>query len=103
MDRNATTPCTLGSPACHGVHPGRSHDYYAQHAVAERPVTIRLYRTPDGWMARSESYRAVFGTDLIPTAFTFKASAARVLAEITERNPDATVLVAGVARYDVEG
>jgi hypothetical protein len=65
--------------------------------------TITLRRTTNGWTATSASYRALFGTDTIPTAFMAHASAEMVRAEIERLNPRAHVNVAlDVAAYRAE-
>ena len=55
--------------------------------------TIQLYVTPQGWMCRNSdpAVRQLFGTDVLPTAFTARASADMVLAEIRKLNPDCQV------------
>jgi hypothetical protein len=57
--------------------------------------TIVLYRTPQGWMSRTDNPQVaeLFGTDTLPTAFTADAPADDVLAAIQKLNPDAYVLV----------
>jgi hypothetical protein len=56
--------------------------------------TITLSKTPDGWMATSESYRELFGANTIPTAFTERATAQVVLREIRRLNPAMHVVLA---------
>ena len=57
-------------------------------------MTITLFKTIEGWMARDDDPRtvALFGTDTLPTAFTAEARPETVRAAIARRNPDATVL-----------
>ncbi len=62
---------------------------------------IFLYREDGGWMARSESYREVFGTDTIPTPFHEMVRASQVCATIRELNPDALVSIR-VGEFTIE-
>lgn len=60
--------------------------------------TIELYLTNQGWMANhigDEEIRSLFGTTIIPTAFTSKAQADTVQAKIAALNPDKNVVVIG--------
>ena len=57
---------------------------------------IRLFTTPKGWMAdfgNDAEILSVFGTSIIPTAFTSRATAAVVHAEISRLNPECSVIV----------
>ncbi len=66
-------------------------------------ITLRRDDEHDCWTATSESYRALFGTDTLPTAFRACASVETVRAEIRERNPGARVNVAvDVVTYRAE-
>ena len=58
-----------------------------------QPETITLYREAGLWLARSDSYRAIFGTDSVPTPYRDTAGAAWVLSTIRELNPGVTVTV----------
>jgi hypothetical protein len=64
--------------------------------------TITLHLTPDGWMAdmaeADPSIAERFGTTLIPTAFTCRAPAQRVIAELSQSNPGCRVVVAEFPR-----
>lgn len=65
--------------------------------------TIRLFTLNGLWMAEytgDDMQRIVdlFGSNILPTAFTVKTTAEAVLKTIQELNPDATVLVAASAR-----
>lgn len=61
---------------------------------------IKLYRTPQGWLARfiggqgEADVRKAFDTDVLPTAFTAQASEQMVYAEIARLNPRCIVEVA---------
>lgn len=71
-----------------------------QEVPAAKPVTIELFLSPTGWMSRTndpETFK-LFGTDVLPTAFTAKADAAVVLARIKELNPRASVKIAAEVR-----
>jgi hypothetical protein len=59
---------------------------------------IVLNVTAGGWVARHEGSIAadvwrLFGTDTIPTPFTLRTSAERVLATIKELNPGVVVVL----------
>lgn len=57
---------------------------------------IRLFTTPKGWMADFGNDAAIlflFGTSIIPTAFTSRATASVVHAEISRLNPECNVIV----------
>ena len=57
---------------------------------------IRLFTTPKGWMAdfgNDAEILSVFGTSIIPTAFTSRATASVVRAEIARLNPECNVIV----------
>lgn len=58
---------------------------------------IVLFRSEQGWMAQfvgdGDIFR-LFGTDIIPTAFTVKAHANRVKAAIKNSHPDCLVVLA---------
>ena len=57
---------------------------------------IRLFTTPKGWMAdfgNDAEILSVFGTSIIPTAFTSRATASVVRAEISRLNPEHNVIV----------
>ena len=57
---------------------------------------IRLFTTPKGWMAdfgNDAEILSVFGTSIIPTAFTSRATASVVHAEIARLNPEHNVIV----------
>lgn len=54
---------------------------------------IALYKTPVGWLAKSDSFIESMGTDVLPTAFTVNAPEAVVLKKIRELNPGFTVEV----------
>ena len=56
-------------------------------------MTITLFRANGSWVAQSDSYKALFGCDTLPTAFTDKASPDMVHARISVLNPDHTVIV----------
>ena len=58
--------------------------------------TLILRNTPRGWIATSDDPRVfdLFGTFDIPTAFTSRASAEMVLAEIRRLNPTSVVRLA---------
>lgn len=50
---------------------------------------IKAYRTADGWVARfidDGETRALFGTDVLPTAWTARAPLSMVLDGLTEKN-----------------
>ena len=57
--------------------------------------TIKLYRTPQGYMAQfsDPAVKRDCGTDTIPTAFTAHADPERVRAQIQRLNPTARVEV----------
>lgn len=57
---------------------------------------IRLYQTKDGWLAVFDDpkIKARWGTDTLPTAFTARAVASVVLAEIERLNPESDVQIA---------
>lgn len=63
--------------------------------------TIRLNREPAGYMAYyaddwlGQRVQDLFGTRIIPTAFTDKANPHTVLSIIRANNPDATVTMTG--------
>ena len=64
------------------------------------PDAIELYRAPSAWMARSIGPHSaeiirLFGTDVLPTAFTPAASPADVLESIQKLNPDKRVYLRG--------
>ena len=50
---------------------------------------MKLFRDDKGWMVQTDNpeVRRLFGTDVIPTAFTVKAEPERVLAAIQALNP----------------
>ena len=57
---------------------------------------IRLFTTPKGWMAdfgNDAAILSLFGTSIIPTAFTSRATASVVRAEISRLNPEHNVIV----------
>ena len=57
---------------------------------------VRLFTTPKGWMADfgdDAEILSVFGTSIIPTAFTSRATASVVHAEISRLNPECNVIV----------
>lgn len=59
---------------------------------------ITLIRTTTGWSARfsgdaGQYIRSLFGTDIIPTAFTLKAEASKVEREIRAQWPKCIVTV----------
>lgn len=59
---------------------------------------IEVMKRETGWVARfsDPQVEALFGTDTLPTAFTGKADAERVVAEVRRLNPDCHVFVAEV-------
>ena len=56
---------------------------------------IELTLTDAGWMARSDDpeVQRLFGTNTVPTAYTERTSAERVLSAIQMLNPDAIVVI----------
>ena len=57
---------------------------------------IRLFTTPKVWMAdfgNDAAILSLFGTSIIPTAFTSRATASVVRAEISRLNPEHNVIV----------
>ena len=57
---------------------------------------IRLFTTPKGWMAdfgNDAAILSLFGTSIIPTAFTSLAAASVVHAEISRLNPECSVII----------
>ncbi len=59
-------------------------------------TNIRIFKSNNSWIAQSDDpeVKRLFGTDMIPTAFTERAPASVVLAELRRLNPDATVELA---------
>lgn len=54
---------------------------------------IHLFREGGGWLARSESHRAIFGADAVPTPWLDTMRASQVLATIRALNPGVIVTV----------
>lgn len=57
---------------------------------------IRLFTTPNGWMmdfGDDAAILSLFGTSIIPTAFSSAATASVVHAEISRLNPECNVIV----------
>lgn len=58
---------------------------------------IRLFKTATGWMADFNGDRDIvdlFGTSIVPTAFTAQADQMQVLKEISNLNPQCEVVLA---------
>ena len=57
--------------------------------------TIELYNSPKGWMSKHSDpvVRDLMGTDIVPCAFTSRASAESVLKKMKELNPDRRVFL----------
>lgn len=58
--------------------------------------TITLFRGPNAWMARIDGdpdITALFGSNVIPTAFLPRANPDKVRREIMSLNPGATVIL----------
>ena len=56
--------------------------------------TIELFKTPKGWMAdfiNDAEMQELFGTTIIPTAYTAQADVAHVMREIQALNPHCAV------------
>jgi len=58
-------------------------------------MTIEVYRNGGQWVAKFNNSELVdlFGSDVLPTAFTESASADLVFSEIQAKNPDCDVIV----------
>jgi hypothetical protein len=61
-------------------------------------MTLTLYRDSGMWCVRhtgrgSEKIRDLFGTDVLPTAFTANADPVTVYTAISKLNPDDTVIL----------
>jgi hypothetical protein len=56
---------------------------------------IEVYKNGGHWVAKYNNPEIVelFGTDVLPTAFTESASADLVYSELQARNPDCNILV----------
>jgi hypothetical protein len=55
---------------------------------------VRVFKTATGWnadMIGDEYIKRLFGTTMLPLPFTAQADAKTVMADVTKRNPDATV------------
>ena len=66
--------------------------------------TIRLKRTPDGWTAiwlgpHAYEVMQLFGTNTLPTGFTARAEASKVLHEIAQLNPGVVVELEYARRF----
>ena len=58
---------------------------------------IRLFKTANGWMADfvgDSEIQSLFGTTIIPTAFTAQANQWDVFKEISRLNPQCEVVLA---------
>ena len=55
---------------------------------------IELFKANGGWMARSQEHVALFGTDVLPTAYLDTAPDQTVLNAIRKLNPNAVVTIA---------
>jgi hypothetical protein len=56
---------------------------------------IKIWLFRDGWMADfegNEEVRALFGTTVIPTAYTARMTREEVIKELTALNPDYRVI-----------
>lgn len=58
---------------------------------------MKLFKNDQCWMVQTDDpeVRRLFGTDVIPTAFTAKAEPGRVLAAIRALNPHEHVVIMG--------
>ena len=58
--------------------------------------TIWLFKDADSWCIQTDKQATIdlFGTDILPTAFTTQAPTEMVLARIQELNPDAIIELA---------
>lgn len=56
---------------------------------------MKLFKNDTGWMVQDDNpqVRELFGTDVIPTAFTSQAEPGRVLATIQALNPGVQVVL----------
>jgi hypothetical protein len=59
-------------------------------------TTITLYRGADSWLAHwqgddAAEIKRLFGTDILPTAYTAQAAGDTVQAEISRLNPERVV------------
>jgi len=62
--------------------------------------TIKLYKYKSCWMAEHDdpAIKKLFGSGILPTAFTSNAPADVVLREIESLNPDKSVIVCSCSK-----